>query len=169
MRYFKIADSFMFATEEMGRKELKRPKNLSITIKPWSYCFRKRNTAYILALFYLLLNIIGFDYSSNHCHQSNNFLDKRKKTLVYRIWIGIDNYYTSNSGKVFLWDNLCVKQHSTKLWWRSRLSWTFNNLLLWEVNIDILRWRCRELSITLLQETNIYWQFAVTFSRTFLK
>ena len=33
MRYFKIADSFKFATEKMGIEELKRTKEISIAIK----------------------------------------------------------------------------------------------------------------------------------------
>ena len=132
---------FVFATEEMGREELKRPKNILIAIKLWF--FVHICTEYGLVLIY---------YTS--------------------YWESI----------LVMWDSLCVKQHSSKLWWRSgwrlrrsreltccnllsarnkycqfevAMLWTFNNLLLlWKINTDNLWWPSHEFSKTLQQEMN---------------
>ena len=132
MRYFKIADPFKFATEDRwGREELKRPKNIwkILAIEPWIYCFPKRNNAYILALFYLLLNVIGFGFSSNYCNLTFRWTKKifcvqllvrTEYGLVLTEYGLVLIYCTSKWESILImWDNLCVKQHSTKLWWRS--------------------------------------------------
>ena len=138
MRYFKIADTFKFATEKMGREELKRTKEIPITIKPWICCFSKRSNACVLALFCLLLNIIGFVYLSNHCDLT--FLCILVQNMDW-YWFGIELIYcTSNFESILVMlDNFCVKLEAPTF------SWILKNLNL-------------ELNKTFYELRNKYWQ-----------
>lgn len=116
--------------KRMGREELKRPKEISIAIKPWICCFLKRNNACILTLFCVLLNIIGFGYSSNHCNLK--LIGQTKKIFMYnywyRIWIGIDLLHFE------LWKYSCSGIICV-LNWRLRRTWTLNIFLRGEEQI----------------------------------
>ena len=131
MRYFKIADSFKFATEKSWND---RKKKLN-SHQTMDSLFSQKKQSCILALFYLLLNIIGFGYSSNHCNLTFSWTNKEDFWCIF-VRNMMDWYWfiALHTEKVFLYyGRICVLNNILLSFGgvleTLTFSWTLNNLL----------------------------------------